>query len=90
MVEELSSYTPQDLADLDALMHELFATSFCNEVLLDNALNKAKVHMYVIRFKGRIVATETLVSDTRWCLPLLILNLWLSALSAVAVDAERS
>ena len=31
MVEELSSYTPQDLADLDALMHEMSATSFCNE-----------------------------------------------------------
>lgn len=31
MVEELSSYTPQDLADLDTLMHELSATSFCNE-----------------------------------------------------------
>ena len=37
MVEELCSYTPQDLADLDALMHELSATSFCNEELLSNA-----------------------------------------------------
>lgn len=37
MVEKLSSYTPQDLADLDALMHELSATSFCNEELLNNA-----------------------------------------------------
>ncbi len=37
MVKELSSYTPQDLAELDALMHELSATSFCNEVLLNNA-----------------------------------------------------
>ena len=36
-VEELSSYTPQDLADLDALMHELSATSFCNEELLNKA-----------------------------------------------------
>lgn len=42
MVEELSSYTPQDLADLDALMHELSATSFCNEELLNNALNDGK------------------------------------------------
>ena len=30
-VEELSTYTPQDLANLDALMHGLSATSFCNE-----------------------------------------------------------
>lgn len=37
MVEELCSYTPQDLADLDALMHELSATSLCNEELMDNA-----------------------------------------------------
>ena len=49
MVEELSSYTPQDLADLDVLMHELSATSFCNEELLNNALNDANVHVYVIR-----------------------------------------
>jgi N-acetylglutamate synthase-like GNAT family acetyltransferase len=60
MVEELSSYTPQDLVDLDALMHELSATSFCNEELLNNTLNDANVHVYVIRDEGRIVATGTL------------------------------
>ena len=60
MVEELSSYTPQGLADLDALMHELSATSFCNEELLGNALNDANVHVYVIRDEGHIVATGTL------------------------------
>ena len=60
MVEELSSYTSQDLADLDALMHDLSATSFCNEELLDNALNDANVHVYVIRDEGHIVATGTL------------------------------
>ena len=36
-VEELLSYTPQDLTNLDALMHELSDTSFCNEELLKNA-----------------------------------------------------
>ena len=60
MVEELISYTSQDLADLDALMHELSATSFCNEELLNNALNDANVHVYVIRDSGHIVATGTL------------------------------
>ena len=60
MVEELISYTPQDLADLDALMHELSATSFCNEELLSNALNDANVHVYMIREDGYIVATGTL------------------------------
>ena len=60
MVEELSSYAPVDLADLDALMHELSATSFCNEEILNNALNDANVHAYVIRDEGHIVATGTL------------------------------
>ena len=60
MVEELSSYAPRDLTDLDALMHELSATSFCNEELLNNALNDANVHVYVIRDEGHIVATGTL------------------------------
>ena len=60
MVEELSSYTPHDLADLDSLMHELSATSSCNEELLNNALNDDNVHMYVIRDYGHIVATGTL------------------------------
>ncbi len=60
MVEELSSYTPEDLADLDALMHVLSATSFCDEQLLSNALDDANVHVYVIRAEGHIVATATL------------------------------
>ena len=60
MVAELSSYTPEDLSDLDALMHELSATSFCDEHLLSNALNDANVHVYVIRDCGHIVATATL------------------------------
>jgi len=60
MVEEIRSFTPQDLADLDALMHELSTTSFCNEALLNNALNDANVHVYVIRDVGHIMATGTL------------------------------
>ena len=60
MVEELSSIISSDLADLDALMHELSATSFCNEELLKNALNDANVQVYVIRDEGHIVATGTL------------------------------
>ena len=60
MVEELSSIISSDLSDLDALMHELSATSFCNEELLNNALNDANVHVYVIRDEGHIVATGTL------------------------------
>ena len=60
MVEEVNTYTPQDLADLDALMHELSASSFCNEGLLKNALEDPNVHVYVIRDGGHIVATGTL------------------------------
>ena len=60
MVEELRSYTPGDLSDLDTLMHELLATSYCDELLLSNALDDANVHVYVIRAEGHIVATATL------------------------------
>ena len=60
MVEKLVSYSPQDLAELDALMQELSASSFCNEGLLEAALGDANVHVYVIRDDGHIVATGTL------------------------------
>ncbi len=60
MVEELRSYTSQELVELDGLMHELSATSFCNEELLKNALSDPNVHVYVIREEGHIVATGTL------------------------------
>ena len=60
MIEELVTYSPQDLSDLDALMHELSATSSCNSELLQAALAAPNVHIYVIREEGRIVATGTL------------------------------
>ena len=60
MIEELISYSPQDLSDLDALMHELSATSFCSEALLRAALGDPNVHVYVIRAEGRIAAAGTL------------------------------
>ncbi len=60
MVEELSTYTPQDLADLDALMQELSASSFCDKELLEAALGDTNVHVFVIREEGHIVATGTL------------------------------
>ena len=60
MVEELSCFSLQDLAVLDALMRELSATSYCDEFLLSNALDDANVHVYVIRDGGHIVATATL------------------------------
>ena len=60
MVEELSCFSLQDLAELDALMRELSATSYCDEHLLSNALDDSNVHVYVIRDGGHIVATATL------------------------------
>lgn len=60
MIEELLTYSPQDLLELDALMQELSASSFCNEGLLEAALGDANVHVYVIRDGGHIVATGTL------------------------------
>ena len=60
MVEELRSYVAQELEELDGLMRELSATSGCDEELLQNALDDARVNVYVIRKDGRIVATGTL------------------------------
>ena len=60
MVEELITYTPQDLADLDILMHELSATSFCNEEILNNVMKDENAHAYVIREDGHIVGAGTL------------------------------
>lgn len=60
MIEELLTYSPQDLLDLDALMQELSASSFCDKELLEAALGDANVHVYVIRDGGHIVATGTL------------------------------
>ncbi len=59
-VQELSSFTSQDFLDINILIKDLSATSFCNEELLNNALNDANVHVYVIRDEGHIVATGTL------------------------------
>lgn len=60
MIEELFTFTSQELSDIDILMHELSATSCCNEALLGNALDDNNVHVLVIREKGHIVATATL------------------------------
>lgn len=60
MIEELLTYSPQDLLDLDALMQELSASSFCDKELLSAALGDTNVHVYVIRDGGHIVATGTL------------------------------
>lgn len=60
MIEELHTYSPQDLSDLNALMQELSATSCCSEAQLKSALADANVHVFVIRDGGHIVATGTL------------------------------
>ena len=60
MVEQLDSYSSHDLSDIDGLMHELSATSCCDETLLNNALKDSNVQVFVIRKDGHIVATGTL------------------------------
>lgn len=60
MVEELLSYTPSDVEDLDLLMHELSPTSFCNQEILDNVLNDVNSHAYIIRENRHIVAAGSL------------------------------
>jgi len=60
MVEEFVTYSSSELEDIDMLMHELSATSYCDETLLCNALNDVNTHVFVIREDGHIVSTGTL------------------------------
>ena len=60
MVEELVAFSSSELEDIDLLMHELSATSYCDKTLLCDALNDTNTHVYVIREDGHIVATGTL------------------------------
>ena len=60
MIEELVTYSVQALQELDGLMHELSATSGCDEATLKAAINDPNTHIYVIRENGHIAATGTL------------------------------
>ena len=60
MVEELNTYSSQDLTDLDVLMHELSATSYCNKEILDRVMKDENSHAYVIREDGHIVGAGAL------------------------------
>ena len=60
MVEELLSYSPTDVKDLDMLMHELSSTSYCNKAILDALMNDGNSHLFIIREDGHIIATGTL------------------------------
>ena len=48
-VVELTSFSEKDLLDIDGLMHQLSATSFCNEEKLQAVMKDAGSHLYVIR-----------------------------------------
>nr|WP_320039516.1 GNAT family N-acetyltransferase [uncultured Bacteroides sp.] len=64
-IEELTCYTAQDVQDMDRLMHELSATSYCSEEKQRAVCEDADSHVYIIRKEGHIVATATLcVSHT--------------------------
>ena len=60
MVEELLSYSPTYVKDLDLLKHELSLTSYCNEEILNAIMKDDNSHAYVIKDEGHIVATGTL------------------------------
>lgn len=62
---ELDSYSATDVPALDALMHQLSATSCCTEKKLDDVISDSNSHLYVAREDGNIIATATLcVSHT--------------------------
>ena len=48
-VVELTSFSEKDLLDIDGLMHQLSATSFCNEEKLQRVMDDAGSHLYVVR-----------------------------------------
>ena len=60
MVEELYTYSSNDLIDLDGLMKELSPTSFCNITILDAILQDDNAHVYVIRQGEHIIAAGAL------------------------------
>lgn len=60
VIQELKSFSEADLRDMDKLMHQLSASSFCNEEKMQKVVDDAGCHLYVIRKEGRIVATATL------------------------------
>jgi len=59
-IEELREYTPADVRDMDRLMHELSAASFCNEEILDAILADSNSHLYVMRDDSQIVGCACL------------------------------
>ena len=60
MIEELTTFSTEDLDALDGLMRELSPGSRCDEGVLRDALSSSNSHIYVIRHEGRIAATGTL------------------------------
>ena len=60
MVEELLTYSPNDVKDLNLLMHELSSTSICNEEILNAIIKDENSHAYVIRDGGHIVSAGSL------------------------------
>jgi len=49
MIEELQSFSPADVQDMDRLMRELSETSSCDERRLGDIVGDENSHLYVIR-----------------------------------------
>jgi len=49
MIEELNSFSPADVQDLDRLMHELAETSCCDVRKLGEVAEDGNAHLYVVR-----------------------------------------
>ena len=59
-IEELASFTPEDLRDLDALMHQLSGRLAMTEDRLREVVGSGGSHLFVAREEGRIVGCATL------------------------------
>ena len=60
MITELTEYSPADLQDLEALMHELSSRGTCTESQLCAVIEDGNSHLFILRESGHIVACATL------------------------------
>lgn len=55
-IQELRSYTAEDLRDMDELMHQLSASSCCTEEKLRAVVKDENSHLYVVREQAPLVS----------------------------------
>lgn len=60
MIYELTTYTPQQLHDIDTLMHALSANPHFDESTLQAVITTPDSHLYVLEKEGHLIGCATL------------------------------